>query len=86
MESDHDAPAVERHHFTQACDCPVHSQMGSLLAELSEAQAEVRRLRMSAPDGPALQLSDGRYPISPIGWRGLAHIRRSLWWALSDSE
>ena len=86
MESDHDTPAVERHHLTQACDCPVHSQMGSLLAELSEAQAEVRRLRMSAPDGHTLQVSDGRYPDSPSGWRGPVQMRRSLWWALSDSE
>ena len=86
MESDHDTPSIESHHLTQACDCPVHGQMGSLLAELSEAQAEVRRLRMSAPDGHTLQVPDGQYPDPPSGWRGPVQMRRSLWWALSDSE
>ena len=86
MESDHDAPAIEQQHLTHACDCPSHTQVDSLLAELTAAKAEVRRLRMSPTDGHALQESDGRNPDSPIGWRGLVHMRRSLWWALSDSD
>jgi len=86
VQSDHDAPAVDRHHLSQACDCPVHSQVGSLLAELNEVQAEVRRLRTGAPAGHAAEGSDGWHPVTPNGWRGLVHIRRALWWALSDSE
>ena len=86
MESDHDTRAVESHHLTHECDCPSRTQVDSLLAELARAKAEVRRLRMSAPDGHTLQEADGRNPISSSGWRGLLQMRRSLWWALSDSE
>ena len=86
MESDHDAPAVESHHLTQECDCPIHSQMGSLLAELTEAKAEVRRLRVGVPAmGPSPEWG-GWQAVPPHGWRGLLHVRRSLWWALADSE
>jgi len=86
VESDHDAPAIEQQHLTHACDCPSHTQVDSLLAELTAAKAEVQRLRMSAPHRQTLQERERRYPFSPIGWRGLAHFRRSLGWALSDSE
>ena len=57
-----------------------------MLAELNEVQAEVRRLRTGALAGHAVKGSDGWHPVTPDGWRGLVHIRRALWWALSDSE
>jgi len=86
MESDHASPTLERHQLTHGCDCPFYPQVGSLLEELSEARAEVRRLRTGAMAGRAVQRSDGWHPVTPDGWRGLVNIRRALWWAPSDSE
>lgn len=62
----------------------MHAEVDSLLVELSAAQDEVRRLTKAASTsgyGPVAGLN-----LPAGGWRGLLHFRRTLWWALADSE
>jgi hypothetical protein len=83
---EHETPTVDIDHLASTCDCPAHPQVASLLAELSDIRAEVRRLRTITPSRVTSPPVNEQRPGSGRGWSGLLHFRRSLFWALADSE
>lgn len=84
MESDPDSTTVEERRLTTSCDCAAHAELESLIAELDDARAEVRKLKMIVPAGR--ERTAREWPTRPRGWRALLGYRQALWWALADSE